>query len=76
MRALTATAVVNADHTLTLQVPTDILPGVHQVVLVLDAPTASSKDKPSFAELTVHQVGLVDPSMTFRREDMYGDDGR
>jgi hypothetical protein len=76
MRAVTATGVVHADHTLTVQVPADVPAGVHQVVIVLqEAPSAVSKPR-GLASWPGHDVGLVDPAMTFRREDLYGDDGR
>lgn len=76
MRALTATAVVHSDHTLTVPVPRDITPGVHQVVVVLQEDATSPQQEQLFTGWSPHQVGLVDPNMTFRREDMVGDDGR
>lgn len=76
MRALTATAVVRPDHTLTLQVPPDIPPGVHQVVVVLQDEAQPAKPDQAFVDWPAHPVGLLDPAMTFRREDIYGDAGR
>jgi hypothetical protein len=75
MRALTATGLVHADHTLTVQVPADISPGPKIVVMVLE-------DQPHVRPIGVplhfnpHPVGPADPTATYRREDIYGDDGR
>jgi hypothetical protein len=36
MRALTSKATVTTDHTLTMPVPADVSPGVHQVTVVIE----------------------------------------
>ena len=77
MRAVTSTATVRPDHTLTVQVPADIPPGEHQVVVVLQEVPARKQGGFSLADWPPpYNVGPVDPAMTFRREDIYGDDGR
>ena len=76
MRTLTATAVVNENHTLTVEVPADISPGIHEVVVVIQHPEPQQRPNELFRDWPAHNVGLVDPTMTFRREDIYGDDGR
>lgn len=76
MRALTVTAVVRPDHMLLVQVPEDILPGSYQVVVVLQEEDSTPQRDRFLANWPVHQTGPVDPNMTFRREDIYGDDGR
>lgn len=75
MRAVTATAVVQPDHSLTLQLPADIQPGLRTVVVVLEdpLPVCPADRVPT---LTPHPVGPADPACTYRREDLYGDDGR
>lgn len=72
MRALTATAVVRPDHTLSVQLPEDVAPGTRTVVIVLD------ETPPALAPLVIepHPVGPAHPSDTYRREELYGDDGR
>jgi len=75
MRVLSATAIVGPDHTLTVTVPPDITPGSWSVVLVMDQPQAAPL-KVGKLDLTPINTGLVDTSNTFRREDMYGDEGR
>ena len=75
MRAVTTTAIVRPDHTLTVQVPEDIPPGARTVVVVLeDAPEALPSPVP--LNFCLHPVGPVDPTCTYRREDIYGDNGR
>lgn len=76
MRTLTTKAVVTADHRLTLQVPADVSPGEHQVTLMIAEETPSSPEKRSLMDLPAHEVALIDPTNTFRREDLYDDDGR
>lgn len=75
MRALTATAVIGPDHTLTLQVPVDIPPGPRTVVIVLDEPHEVRPERATL-KFNPHPVGPADPTCTYRREDLYGDDGR
>ena len=74
MRAVTATAVVGSDHTMTLPVPVDVPIGPQKVVVVLQDTAALRATEPlNFAP---HPVGPADPTCTYRREDLYGDDGR
>ncbi len=75
MRALTATAVVRPDHTLTLQVPADIPPGPRTVVVVFEDPREVRQERIAI-KFNPHPVGPVDPACTYRREDLYDDDGR
>jgi len=78
MRSLVVTAVVTPEHTVTVAVPADIPPGPHEVVLVIrEEVQLSGPGHPDFLNWPPpHDTGLVDPNMTFRREDIYGDDGR
>lgn len=75
MRVVTATAIVRPDHTLTLSAPPDVPPGPQTVVVVFQDGQVSP---PARAPLTFspHQVGPADPHSTYRREDLYGDNGR
>jgi hypothetical protein len=76
MRTLTTTAIVSPNHTLTAEVPADIAPGPKQVVIVLEDGAPSNKEPRKLTLPPPHPVGPVDPTCTYRREDMYGDDGR
>jgi hypothetical protein len=75
MRALTATGIVNPDHTLTLRIPSDIPPGPQTVIVVLDD-SINTHSQRSAISFNPHPVGPADPACTYRREDLYGDDGR
>lgn len=77
MRTIETTAVVTASHTMTIQVPADVQPGTHRVVVVVetnDPPAQAPRQK--WADWPAYDVTLTDPNCTFRREDLYGDDGR
>ncbi|MGH7172199.1 MAG: hypothetical protein ACRELF_12510 [Gemmataceae bacterium] len=76
MRALTTRAVVSADHTLTMPVPEDVSPGEHQVTVMIEEAALSPSEKGSLMDWPAHAVALVEPRNTFRREDLYCDDGR
>ncbi len=75
MHAIETTAVVTAEHTVTVELPPEIEPGEYELVLVV----RTGKRKPpslSFADWPPHVNALVDPTRTFRREELYGDEGR
>lgn len=76
MRTIETTAVVSADHTMTLQVPADIPAGACKVVVVVDAADSPRAAQRPWAEWPAHNVTLTDPTNTFRREDLYGDGDR
>ena len=75
MRTIATTAMITAEGTLTVQVPSDIPPGLHRVVLWID-------DQPGMPTLRqvhdfpVMHVGAWPADLSLHREDMYGDEGR
>ena len=72
MKTITTTAVIGPDRILTVQLPPDVPPGKHEVVVVLNGVPV-----PQVPELSPpYPVGPINPHDTFRREDIYGDDGR
>ncbi len=77
MRTIETTAVVNADHTVTLTLPEDIPPGPVKLVLVVEAEPAPP---PAPARLTdgwhLLDVGPWPEGFTVSREQIYDDDGR
>ncbi len=73
MRTIETTVVVTPEHTITMKVPDDIPPGEFPVVVVIGN---GKPPVPPWAGWKPHDVGLTDPNFTFRREDLYGDDGR
>ena len=75
MRTIEMTADIGEDRKLVVQLPPDMPLGPHRVVVVVEEQPA---ERPKREPLTFskHDLTLIDPSFTFRREDLYGDDGR
>ena len=75
MRTIETTAQVGEDRTLVVQLPPDIPPGPHRVVVVIEEQPA---ERPKREPLTFsnYDVGIVDPNFSYRREDLYGDGDR
>lgn len=76
MRTIEATATVSRDRKLVMPVPDDILPGEHQVILVIDERVGARWEPRSAAELPLHDLGPWPPQLSLRREDLYGEEGR
>ena len=76
MRTLQFTAIVKPDHTLTVSLPTDITPGPHHLVVMIQESTSLPTSTTPLADLPGIDAALVDPTNTFRRENMYGASGR
>jgi hypothetical protein len=65
---------VGPDHTITGVAPPDVPPGEHVATITISPPPIP--EKPSrVGDLSVHDIPW-DGSISLRREDMYGDDGR
>jgi hypothetical protein len=75
MRTIETTAVVTASHTMTIQVPADVLPGTHRVVVVME-PTPQANPTGLPFGLTPIDIGPWPEGFTASREQIYGDDGR
>ena len=80
MRTIETQVTVTPDGRLTVQVPApaDILPGEHRAVLVIDehvAPASVRTPKPPLT-LKAWKWEAWPTDATFRREDLYEDDGR
>ncbi len=75
MRAIETDAIVSTDGTLSVKVPSDIRPGSHRVVVVIVEQTAIEK-RPEPLKFSTYPVGLISDTLSFRREDIYGVDGR
>lgn len=70
MKTIQAIATVAEDGKLTVQVLTDIAPGEHQIVLVIDeAPAIKQQHSP--LKFSDYSVGVRSADFTFRREDLY-----
>jgi hypothetical protein len=75
MRTIETTATVAPDGTLTVQVPPDVTPGTHQIVLVIDDESRETRER-QLGAFPVISVGAWRADLSLRREDMYGDAGR
>lgn len=78
MKSMQTTATVSVDGKLTVQLPPSIPPGEHRVLLVIDDGAMPSKTripKPPLS-LNVLRWEAWPADSTFRREDIYGDEGR
>jgi hypothetical protein len=66
-------ATVDEQGMMTLRLPAHVAPGEHELVVVIEEP-AKTRAPLSFSS---HDVGPwpFSPGETFRREDLYGDDG-
>ncbi|WP_414584187.1 hypothetical protein [Scytonema sp. PCC 10023] len=73
MKAITTIATVTTDGKITLQLPSDIPAGEHQVVVVInEKPLVEKpqiKEKRTPLKFSAYPVGLVSETVTFRRED-------
>lgn len=80
MKTIETIATVTADGKITLQLPADIPPGEHQVVVIIDEKPLQEleilKEKRPLLDFPVIHVGSWSENLSLRREDMYGDDGR
>jgi hypothetical protein len=74
MRTIETTVTVGADRTLSVQLPEDVPPGTHRVVLVIETAAAPEAARAPLT-FSAYPVGLASDEFTFRREDLY-DDGR
>jgi hypothetical protein len=69
MKTISTKAVIGPDRVLTVQLPADVAPGEHEVVVVLNgAAEALAVMEPPYP------FRESDPSVRFSREELYGDD--
>ncbi len=76
MKTIETTVTVTDDQQITITLPSDITPGKHRVVLVIDEtplPADINTAKPPL-KLNVGEWKNWSHDCTFRREDIYGDD--
>ena len=76
MQAIQTTVVVDGDRKMTVQLPAEIVPGTHRVVVVLEGTSSQRAQSWTMEDWPIHDAGLIDASFTMRREDLYGDHGR
>jgi len=75
MKAIETTGTVTEDGKLIVDLPPDVAPGEHKVIIVID--TAGERNgAPPLGDLPLHDFGPWPEDLSLRREDMYGDWGR
>ena len=75
MKIIDTTILVTPDGTVTLQLPEDISPGEHRIVVVIDEQPIMKGKRPPL-KFPAYPVGLVVDDVRLRREYFYDDQGR
>jgi hypothetical protein len=76
MRTLELIGQVESGGRLTVQLPSDIPPGEHQIVLVIDERPLTLSESRTLDDFPVDDYGPWPEGLSLRREDMYGKWGR
>lgn len=76
MKTVETKATVTSDGRLIAHVPADISPGEHPVVLVIECSPRTSNARKSKLEIRTFPMSGWSRESTFRREDIYGPEGR
>ncbi len=75
MKTIETTVTVAADGKVTLQLLLDILPGEHQIVVVIDEKLllekSKTKEKRPSLIFPIHDCGPWPTNLSLRREDIY-----
>lgn len=75
MRTLETTATIREDGTLTVRVPTDMDPGTHRIVVVIDETRLTPSPAP-LPPWPAREYGPWPADLSLRREDLYDAWGR
>lgn len=75
MKTIETTATVSAEGTLTVRVPSDIPPGEHRVVLVIEEQPSPVEHRPPL-DFPVDDWGPWPEGLSLSRKDIYGNWGR
>ncbi len=78
MRTIETDLTVRTDGraTVNIKLPLDIELGQYHAVIIIDDQPIIKKKAKKAIRLPRFDAGLVDEQFTFRREDLYGNDGR
>ena len=74
MKTIETAAVIGEDRVLRVRLPQDVMPGRHQIAVIIDEPAAPVVKM--LGDFPTIDVGPWPAELSLRREDMYGDDGR
>jgi hypothetical protein len=75
MKTIETTVLVTPEGTVTLQLPEDIAPGEHRIVVVIDEQPIVREKRPPL-KFPEDRYGPWPEDLSLRREDMYGEWGR
>ena len=75
MRTIETEAIVTEEGKLPIQVPADIPPGEHHVVVMIDEQPRVTPQRQKIT-FSAHDVGPWPENLSLRREDMYDEWGR
>lgn len=78
MKRIEKTVSLTPVGALTLELPEDIAPGEHRIILVIEEhpPESAGVGSKDDFEFPVVHMGPWPEGLSLRREDMYDDDGR
>ena len=72
MDRIECTAVVNEQHRALVQLPENVTPGEHRLVVLMNESAAGETERPA-GDLPTISVGAWPSWLSLRREDMYDD---
>ena len=75
MRTIETTVTVTEDGKITIQIPSDIEPGEHKVVVIIEEQLVKREMRPPL-DFPVMSVGSWPENLSLRREDIYDEWGR
>ncbi len=75
MKTIECNVLVDEDRKTVVQLPAEISPGQHRLVVVIDEPAQQPDGDPLEGFPTI-KLDHWPEDLSLRREDMYGDDGR
>ena len=70
MRTIETTATVTCDGKLMASIPSDVAPGLHRVVLIIDETPDTQRERETSIDLPVIRVNTWPDSLSLRREDI------
>jgi hypothetical protein len=78
MKAIETDITVSTDGRASLDfaLPAGVPPGIHRAFVVIEEQLTERMSSRGHLKFSTHPVGPVPVDSTYRREDIYGDDGR
>ncbi len=77
MQTIETTVIVRPDGGVTLHLPSNVPPGEHRVMVLIDVPPAApAPGLDMLLDFPQHDFGPWPADLSLRWEDMYADDGR